>query len=134
MFAPGVQPDYLPQSVIELIDVVGLNAALNIVEQCGGTRLFVPKKMKKAHWLLTSIGAEQFEKLIAVYQGMEIEIPRCYAAMAALREREIYASAAAGATNSELAREFGYTERGIRKIKRRVEVRDGCERLQQDLF
>lgn len=121
----------LPESILELIDVVGLQAALAIVEERGGVRLFVPKIYKPDHWLCKLIGTDPAAKLIAYYGGEEIEISRCAAALNAVKEHQI---ANSDASNSELARQYGYTERGIRKLRRRVEERDGINANQIGLF
>lgn len=108
----------LPESVQDLIEVVGLSAAEVIVRERGGIRLCIPMKAKANHWMAKLIGLDKMVKLVRVYQGEEIDIPRCAAAILAARENEI---ACSEKSNAELAREHGYTERGIRKLKRRVE-------------
>jgi len=125
----SINQDYLPPSVQDLVDVIGLNAALIIVEKRGGIRLCVPTKTSNDHWLLKDIGLESFTKLVAVYAGDEIVVPRCVIAMRILREKEI-----ANSTESiaELARRYGYTERGIYKLKRRI--LDEKSDDQQELF
>ena len=114
---PSLPIEYLPQSVIDLVDVVGLPAALVIVQERGGIRLCVPVTATRDHWLAKAIGMEAFARLVEVYAREEIEIPRCVDAMRALRAQEIAASDKSAA---ELARQHGYTERGIRKLKKRV--------------
>ncbi|MDT8383021.1 MAG: Mor transcription activator family protein [Gammaproteobacteria bacterium] len=121
--------DCLPASVQDLVEVIGLAAALVIVEERGGIRLCVPTRVRHDHWLMDGIGAQAFNNLVDMYAGEEIEIPRCHAAMRALREQEIVN---AGESNSQLARRYGYTERGIRKLKRRVG--DKAPDDQQELF
>lgn len=124
--------EHLPPSVVELIDVVGLAAALAIVEERGGIKLYVPVKADPDHWLAALIGITALEAMVAYYQGDEIEVPRCAEALRAARELQIATEAAAGDSNATLARRHGYTERGIRKLRRRVEVQyDG---RQDDLF
>lgn len=133
MYAPGHFPvDCLPESILELIDVIGLPAALRIVEARGGIRLCVPKTAAPDHWLAQAIGMTAFERLVAYYEGEEIEVAKCAAAMQRLREREIDAAAREGETNTTLARRYGYTERGIRKLRRRVEAQRDDD--QPDLF
>jgi len=120
---------HLPPSVQDMVGVVGLTAALAIVEERGGIRLCVPAQVRADHWLMQKIGAEAFARLVQVYAGEEIEIPKCDAALRALREHEIVNS---DESNARLARRYGYTERGIRKLKRRV--RNAAPDEQQSLF
>ncbi|RMG56332.1 MAG: DNA transposition protein [Gammaproteobacteria bacterium] len=135
MYHPDVIPEaYLPASVRELVDVIGLPAALAIVEARGGVRLTVPSRASAEHWLADLIGLEALEKLVAVYAREEIEVPRCAAALRALRAREIVAEFERGASNAELARKYHYTERGIRKLRRRVEAETRRGLCQPSLF
>lgn len=128
--------ELLPQSIQELIDIVGIKAALIIVEERGGIRLPVPVEVNQGHWLYTAIGKEAFTALVEYYAGEEIEIPRCSTAMRAIKDHHIAAAANQGASNAELAREFGYTERGIRKLRRRVEKhqKQAFDKNQHQLF
>lgn len=126
---------YLPESIQEMMSVIGLPAALTIVESRGGIRLCVPKYVSAEHWLAKAIGITAFKKLVEYYNGEEIDIPRCISALNAMKELEIYNRAIKnGDSGAVLAREYGYTERGIRKVKRRVEARLKIESDQQQLF
>lgn len=121
-----IDPDLLPESVLDLIDVIGINAALTIVEQRGGIRLYVPAKATESHWLADLIGLDALQKLVDVYAREEIEIPRCAATLKDIKDREIASSTA---SNSELARQYGMTERNVRKIRRRVEARNNNDQI-----
>jgi len=124
--------DLLPSRIADLVEVIGLKAALKIVELRGGIRLCVPKKATPDHWLAEHIGIEALTQLCKIYGGEIIEIDRCAAALRAVFEASIVREHDAGASNSELARRHGYTERGIRKLRRRVESR--APSLNYDLF
>ncbi|WP_241085755.1 Mor transcription activator family protein [Candidatus Vondammii sp. HM_W22] len=116
-----LNPDYLPTSIQELIEVVGLAAALVIVAERGGVRLCVPAQAAADHWLAPLIGLPALTALVERYRGEEIDIARCVAALRAVQEQQIASEAAAGVSNASLARRYGYTERGIRKLRRRAE-------------
>ncbi len=123
---------FLPESVVDLVETVGLAAALKIVEARGGVRLCVPTQARRDHWLAQLIGVEAMQALVEIYSGEEIEIPRCESAMRAARELRIIEEHAEGASNAQLARRYGYTERGLRKLRRRVEAREDSPQL--DMF
>lgn len=131
---PQICADYLPASVLELVDVVGIEAALAIVEARGGVRFYVPYTASPDHWLVGVIGMLALEKLAAYYQGEEIEVPRCATALRAAREQQIAAEHSGGDSNATLARRYGYTERGIRKLRRRVEAQQDEDERQGGLF
>ncbi len=119
---PGqISTHCLPTSIRELIKVVGLSAALVIVAERGGIRLCVPTQATADHWLSPLIGLPALTALVECYRGEEIDIARCVAALRAVQEQQIASEAAAGLSNATLARRYGYTERGIRKLRRRVE-------------
>lgn len=111
---------HLPESVARLVEVVGVDAAMAIVEERGGIRLYTPVKADPEHWLADRLGMVAFQKLVDEYQGEEIEVPRCLEALRAAKDALIAADAEAGASDAELARRYGYTERGIRNVRRRM--------------
>lgn len=123
------RPEYLPGNIKDMIDVIGLEATEALVIERGGIRLYVPKTVDPSHWIARLIGVDKMALLVARYGGDEIDMPRCEAAMRAAREHEIINSAESNAT---LARRYGYTERGLRKLKRRVENQQ--DNPQTDLF
>lgn len=126
MIPEHIDTSLLPESIRDMTDIIGISAALRIVEERGGIRLYVPKALSDSHWLADLIGTEALAALIEIYAGEEIEIPRCAAALKAMKDQEI---ANAKGSVAEIARRYGYTERGIRKIRRRVEVQGGANQL-----
>lgn len=126
----------LPKRVAELVKVVGLEAALKLVELRGGRRLEVPKHVKPGHWLVEHIGLDALSKLVAYYGEERIEIDRCAYVVRALKEQAkeqaIVTEYANGASNAQLAEKYQYTERGIRKLRKRVERQQPSPNL--DLF
>jgi DNA-binding CsgD family transcriptional regulator len=126
----------LPKRVAELVKVVGVTAALKLVELRGGRRLEVPKHVKPGHWLVAHIGLEALSKLVAYYGEERIEIDRCAYVIRALKEqakeKAIVTEYANGASNAQLAEKYHYTERGIRKLRKRLERQQPSPNL--DLF
>tara|TARA_R110002049_G_scaffold13675_5_gene59403 strand:+ start:426 stop:830 length:405 start_codon:yes stop_codon:yes gene_type:complete len=113
--------EHLPASVAELVGIIGLPATLAIVEERGGLRFYVPVQPRPDHWLARLIGMAAFTRLVEYAAGDEIEVPRCLDALRAAKDRQIAQDAAAGDSQATLARRYGYTERGIRKVLRRIE-------------
>lgn len=128
-----VRLDDLPETVKDLVDVIGMKAAMRIVEKRGGIRLYVPKSAKDDHSLSTLIGLDNLEELVKIYGGEEIEIPRCEEALRAVRQRQIIADLQSGSC-AEVALRHGYTERGLRLMLRRAEARGEVKTNQMDLF
>jgi Mor family transcriptional regulator len=126
MIPEHIDTSLLPESIRDMTDIIGISAALRIVEERGGIRLYVPKIAQMTHWLSELIGYTALCALVEIYAGEEIEIPRCAAALKAMKDQEI---ANAQGSVTEIARRYGYTERGIRKIRRRVELQGGSEQI-----
>ncbi len=111
----------LPNSINALVQVIGLNATLKLVEMRGGRCLDVPRRAKPTHWLVPHIGQAQLANLVAIYGGEHLEIARCAALMRAIQEQAIVADFAGGLSNSQLAEKYRMTIRGITGLRRRVE-------------
>ena len=110
----------LPERVVELVDVIGLTAALKLVEAHGGTHIWVPKHARLGHWLAILIGLEALERLCAYYDSTQVEIPLCAKMLRMIKERAIVAEFEQGASNNQLARKHGTTDRTIRRIRQRA--------------
>ena len=128
----NIEAKLLTSRTQELVEIVGLSAALKIVELRGGIRLSVPTRVKPDHWLVPHIGITALKHLVDYYKGEEIEIDRCVRALSAIKEQQIVEESEQGTSNAQLARKYGYTERGMRKLRRRVEKTQPTP--QQDLF
>ena len=133
MDQPEIRLDDLPETARDLVDVVGMNAALRIVDQLGGIRLYVPKIAKDDHALADLIGIDALKELVSMYGGEEIDVPRCAEAFRSMQQRRIIAELQHNSFTT-IARRHGYTERGLRKMLRRAEAKGEVKTNQLDLF
>lgn len=108
--------DYLPTSVRELIEVIGVPAALSLVDAYGGTRLWVPERYDLSHPLVNHIGPVAMQALIGRYALDHLMIPRCAVALRASRDAALRARYHAGETARTLAREYSLTETRVYQI------------------
>ena len=122
----------LPASILSMVQVIGISAALSLVRERGGIRLYVPLAAHADHPISEMIGIERMQDLVRVYGGEEVEIPRCASALKAQRDHEIGERHDAGASQTELARAYQMTERNIKKIL--AARRAGLAEDQLDLF
>ena len=112
-----VRLEDLPQQVRQIVRVVGMQAALQLVRNYGGVRLYVPTNMTPDHILARIIGFEAAVKLAGEYGGMQhFDIPRAAGALRLVRNREIAEKFVKGKSLRQLALEYMMTERGIQKI------------------
>ncbi|NVM78882.1 Mor family transcriptional regulator [Duganella sp. SG902] len=107
----------LPHQVRHIAAIVGLSAALKLVQNYGGVRLYVPVTMRPDHILARMIGFDEACKLSAEFGGMDhFDIPRAAGAIRLVRNREIVYKFVKGKTLRQLALEYVLTERAIQKI------------------
>lgn len=122
--------DYLPPSLKELVDVIGLTAAQKLVSAYGGTRLVVPMKMPESHPLAQLLGLEAARKLSAHYAHERMDVPVALAAIRAVRDQTIRDEHREGVSARRLALRFQLTERRVWEILAGAPVDD----RQTDMF
>jgi hypothetical protein len=90
--------DLLPKIGLELVDMLGADAAAAILNARPGCQICIPKHADRhpagaIRWaeLAEIVGEEGMRTLAARWGGDEIEIPTCNAARAELRDRAIRA-------------------------------------------
>jgi hypothetical protein len=110
--------DLLPSRTQELVEVIGLPAALKLVELHGGRHIWVPTTAKETHWLNEQIGMDAFTKLCAHYSYSRLEIDKCATLIRALRDKTILEEFNHGMTNYQLATKYNTTERQIVRIRK----------------
>lgn len=66
----------LPRSLRSLLDLLGDEAGMRLVEARGGTRLAVPVRATVEHELFHLLGAEAFAHLVAEYGGRHLQLPK----------------------------------------------------------
>ena len=70
------------------------------------------------------IGAAVADRLAENWAGQVLSFPKDHAYRLSLRDREILAAHREGASYAELCRKYDMTERGMRKLIRRAQLRD----------
>lgn len=110
--------DDLPESLRDVVELIGLAATLKLVEHYGGLiALYVPRELEPDHHLARAIGISAARKLASRYGGDQVRsIPMCVGGLRRLRDAEIRRRVAEGEAPATLVREFGVTERHIWRI------------------
>lgn len=131
--------DSLPESVQNIVDVIGLADTEKLVKAVGGTRFKFGKgkhETARLKLLQQTIGEAQTEKLLAVFGGDVMYIPRCQLALQKLRNRRFraaYDELVANGTSKamallQLCPEYGISQRtadGILKEREMAAVSQG---------
>lgn len=87
---------HLPRTARDLVDLIGLPAALALIEARGGQVLTIPKRKRKAGEelfadLLDLVGQDAAEKIVGRYGGEYLTVPSCRRAAHAVRDAELQA-------------------------------------------
>jgi hypothetical protein len=126
--------DDLPESLRDVVELIGLPATLKLVEHFGGLiALYIPRDIEPDHPIAQAIGITAARKLAAHY-GTDClrNIPRCVVGMRRIRDAEIHVRHEAGESPARLALAFGLTERQVWSIL--AELRDSGDDKQSALF
>lgn len=95
----------------ELKKLLGLDDFVRLAEAFGGTRLFVPARGDRTK-LERALGQDVAELLAERYAGTYLQVPLA-------REERARQYRERGASNSEIARALGITERGVERLFQR---------------
>jgi Mor family transcriptional regulator len=109
--------EHLPGELRAIADLIGLPAALRLVEARGGRRLYIPSGAAPEHALVQIVGEEAAAALCRAYAGECLEIPRAVGYATAVRNADIRQRRRQGVSQSTLAGEHRLTERQIRNIQ-----------------
>lgn len=115
----------LPESIANIVELVGLDGALALVNAFGGLILPVPKGIREEDGntrekLIEILGEPAALRFMATYGGERLTIARCAAALRDERDRQIIESYSRGESVAELVRRHQLTERQIRTILKRT--------------
>lgn len=100
----------------DIVQMIGEDAAAKLIEEHGGTRLYIPSSINSEKHLYQLLGQETALQLTSEFGGMTVEIPRGVMLQIGQRNKLILADRVAGMTQRQLARKYELTERTIRKI------------------
>lgn len=110
----------LPATARELVEVIGIDATIDLVKMFGGDDLKIPEVVNGTSrmWeiLVETVGPDAAAKLVHRYAGTPIYIPVCRMALIAHRDRAIIQRFDAGEPFDKLRREHKITRRHLYRI------------------
>jgi Xaa-Pro aminopeptidase len=121
----------LPPTIQEIVEVVGLESALKLVDAYGGTRVWFPERPEPDHHLVKALGDAAYA-LCERFALEWLDIAKCQRALRAVRDAAIVEMLRQGHTQAEVAREVGLTWRQVANIAARY--RDAEPDPTPDLF
>lgn len=81
----------LPDSMLDIVEVIGVRAAGDLVKAIGGARFKFGKGRQdtpRLHILFSAIGEAKTYDLLRVFGGEELYVPRCEEALRELRNEQ----------------------------------------------
>jgi hypothetical protein len=121
----------LPESLRELVADLGEAGALRLTGVCGGQQITVPRRASADHPLRAGLGDALFEKLVASYSGINMEVPKCDGFLRELRHEQVRQCREQGLTMDEIAHATGYSRRHVMNI---LGGHDGRDVYTMDMF
>jgi CelD/BcsL family acetyltransferase involved in cellulose biosynthesis len=110
----------LPATALELIEVIGLQATIDLVAAFAGDDVKIPSKVdgKSRIWaaLAEAVGHEAAAKLVARYQDTTLYVPTCAKALRKARDIDIVRSLDAGEPFDSVRRRHKLTRRHLYRI------------------
>ena len=102
----------------ELVNLIGLDAAAQLVEIFGGTRLYIPQTPEEDDLLTSAVGREAALRLAGIYGGDRIEVPN-----PAPRRMRIVELRESGCSIDAIARKLGCTRRRVFQVLAQVRAK-----------
>jgi len=106
----------LPDTLRDLLQLIGLAATVRLLERRGGCSLHVPGRMHSTHHLVMLLGEDTAHKLSTRYSKDRIILPKLDTLLRAARDQEIKKRRMNGESPKVLAEEYWLTDRQIRNI------------------
>ncbi|GEM_PF-377285 len=126
----------MPKSYAFIAGLIGVEAALNLIQAYGGTCVFIPSKhaLNINHDITHVIGLNALKSLSEQLGGGNIEVPMGTPITVAMRNKAIRDYAQKEKSKPKLARRFGLTLRSIRAILNSEEKSKSNDDRNYDLF
>ncbi|MCW8351236.1 hypothetical protein [Citrobacter portucalensis] len=133
----------LPDMVIEIIALIGLNSTMKLIKSFGGTTFPIGKGIRflggsNAKRLRAILSEAEIKELSIYFDGVPLYLPRCDRALREIRNRvflkEYHAMKDAGASSLQCMRElppkYGFTDRyGWELLKKHRELAQSTGRV-----
>lgn len=111
-----IKYEALPESLRELVRVLGEANTLRLIGMHGGARVTVPKTPKADHPLRMALSEEAFMQLVQEYGGEAFDLPKGDAYLRELRHDQVRQCREQGLTVDETAEATGYSRRHVLNI------------------
>lgn len=107
--------DDLPKALVEVAEIVGRDAALDLAQACGGQRIYVPRPeaLSEDGPLVRALGREDGVRIAAAMAGSRLQVPRARRALVKrLAARGVSTAEIASSLNMDLSTASRYRRLG----------------------
>lgn len=116
-----IEPMDFPCGLDPIVSLIGVNAALKLVEQFKSSFLYIPNHLKSDHKIVKAIGWDLAFCLSQELGGDCFLVQRCDGVNRKIRDRKILDSIAQGRRISDVARDFNLHNSTIHNIINRYD-------------
>ena len=124
----------LPPQMRRLIDLIGFDATMKLLQARGGCKVHIPKTPTKGRVLAKIIGLQALTALCDHFGDEQLELPKDDKPIIQARNAAVVKRRADGASHSELAVEFNITRRWSIEICKAYEQEVQVKSRQGKLF
>jgi len=108
--------DELPESLRDLVEIIGLSPTLKLASQFPGVPLYIPNYPKNNHPIATVLSQELFEKLVYYYAGDTLKLAKIDTVNRQIKHKRLRLLKEQGKTNREIAIELNYSQRHVERL------------------
>lgn len=118
-----------------LVDAIGMEATVKLLQARGGALLELPKSAERSALLVDLIGQEAAARLIAAFPGYDrISLPMPDKLLTRTRNVEILADLERGDSERIVARRYSLTVRQVQNVRREARQAESAPSAQESLF
>lgn len=115
--AHRINPDYLPQLLQDLADIIGLDAALKLVKAFPGVSIYIPAHPHPDHFIAEIIGFDALCALSKVYTQETLRLPKLDAAERQIKHQVVAEMLDRNCSTRTVALATGYSARRIEQLR-----------------
>lgn len=125
--------DAWPDTLQRLAAVIGRERTLELADRCGGLdRIYIPQEVTSSHYWVAVLGPDEWAKVVAVFGGERIDLPR--GVFVRLRKREILVFAEQGMAQRQIAMRCRVSERYVRQVLESAHMSAPVDERQLKMF
>ena len=124
--AKFINKAHLPAAMAELLDTIGDQEGLALLEKWQGVDIYVPSKWEgvENHQIKEVIGEMAFQKLVDYYSGERIYLPKMDAVIKQLKYHAVAQLHDAGVSHRDIAMKTGYTKRWVIEVIHKINAQN----------